>query len=362
MFFASSIPIVACSSAQEIKGAISIFCKLNDSVLELGTELSDVSMHLCRTIGSHGTAVLVDKKRSLTKNTQTVDMFLQEQELHGSHLFGTVEFMELDELSEWRNNVFVNHSYHVLILSVAHILGNDLYMTTLSLASDMLGYSQPRAIIIKSKALYSLSRRLVHSQRLFDGTTTLPTTMKRSNKPILIASVKVEEYRKTIPFVVQSADEVLEVGCHFGRTTHLLHKTGKYCIGVDIGPKIIAHAKKQYPEIPFAIGDAWRTLDLLKLQKNHSDQEFGYDVVYADIGGLSGADGHLESLSLLESLGNAFEPRCIVIKSLCMRQLASCIKFFPDVWKKYHSSNPVAPVEIPEMIEKESQSGVDSSS
>ena len=71
---------------------------------------------------------------------------------------------------------------------------------------------------------------------------------------------------------------------------------------------------------------------------NHSDQDFGYDVVYADIGGLSGADGHLESLSLLESLGNALEPRCIVIKSLCMRQLASRIKFFPNVWEKYQST------------------------
>ena len=342
MLFSSSIPIVACSSAQEVKGAISIFCKLNDSVLEFGTELSDVSLHLCRTIGSQGTAILVDKKRSVTKNSKTVDMFLQEQEIHGSHSFGTVEFMELDELSEWRDNVFVNHSYHVLILSVAHILGNDLYMTTLSMASDMLGCSKPRAIIIKSKALYSLSRRLVHSQRLFDGTTTLPTTMTRSNEPIFIAGVKVEEYRKTIPFVVRSTDVVLEVGCHFGRTTHLLNEAGQYCIGVDIGPKIIAHAKKQYPEILFAVGDAWRTLDLLKLKlrmrMNHSDQDFGYDVVYADIGGLSGADGHLESLSLLESLGNALEPRCIVIKSLCMRQLASRIKFFPNVWEKYQST------------------------
>jgi SAM-dependent methyltransferase len=179
----------------------------------------------------------------------------------------------------------------------------------------------------------------VHSQRLFDQTTTLPADMKRSSEPYLIAGVKVEEYRKTIPFIVRKEDAILEVGCHFGRTTHLLNEEGRYCIGVDIGPKIIANAKNQYPGIDFAVGDAWQTLALLKLRSTFTQEiDLGYDLVYADIGGLSGADGLLESLSLLESLGNALEPRCIVIKSLCMRQLASRLKFFPDVWDKHNNS------------------------
>ena len=40
-----------------------------------------------------------------------------------------------------------------------------------------------------------------------------------------------------------------------------------------------------------------------------------YDIVYADIGGLSGAHGLLESLALIDAL----EPRAITIKSLCMK-------------------------------------------
>ena len=66
------------------------------------------------------------------------------------------------------------------------------------------------------------------------------------------------------------------------------------------------------------------------------DDFLRYDIVYADIGGLSGSDGHLESLSLLDALGHALEPRCIVIKSLCMRQLAGRLKAMPDVWEKYN--------------------------
>ena len=78
-------------------------------------------------------------------------------------------------------------------------------------------------------------------------------------------------------------------------------------------------------------------LSLLKLRKSiKGEDELGYDVVYADIGGLSGSDGHLESLSLLDSLGHALEPRCIVIKSLCMRQLAGRLKSMADVWGKYN--------------------------
>jgi hypothetical protein len=74
---------------------------------------------------------------------------------------------------------------------------------------------------------------------------------------------------------------------------------------------------------------AWNTFDLLKMKTKRyrspldSSKTLGYDVVYADIGGLSGAHGLLESLALLDSLSKALEPRCIVIKSLCRKRLAS---------------------------------------
>lgn len=151
--------------------------------------------------------------------------------------------------------------------------------------------------------------------------------------------------------MVDTGDEVLEVGCHFGRTTSMLHDASTsgsdisngFCLGVDIGPKIIQQAKQQYPGIPFAVGDAWKTLQLLQVkqssmpsssQPSSSSSSLGYDVVYADIGGLSGSDGLLESLALLDSLSHSLEPRCIVIKSLCMNRLASQLRAFSDIWAK----------------------------
>ena len=89
----------------------------------------------------------------------------------------------------------------------------------------------------------------------------------------------------------------------------------------------------------FFVGDAWKSLDLLRMKSRSNLQGApgdldGYDVIYADIGGLSGPDGTLESLSLLNGLGYALEPRCVVIKSLCMRRLASSLWAYSDDWEK----------------------------
>ena len=58
------------------------------------------------------------------------------------------------------------------------------------------------------------------------------------------------------------------------------------------------------------------------------------DVVYVDVGGLSGDDGILEALALLAGLGTAIEPRAIVIKSACTRKLASQLRSFTEMWLK----------------------------
>ena len=108
---------------------------------------------------------------------------------------------------------------------------------------------------------------------------------------------------------------------------------GEWSLGIRrgrrIGHKIIQSAKRRYPDITFEVVDAWNTLDLLRVKERHyggldsQSSSLGYDIVYADIGGLSGAHGLLESMALLDALGRALEPRCIVIKSLCMKRLAS---------------------------------------
>jgi len=150
---------------------------------------------------------------------------------------------------------------------------------------------------------------------------------------------------------------------------------GEGCLGVDVGSSIVASAKKKYPHLSFEVGDGFKTGALARMRykyfgsgidydnsdnNNNNTSHHGstnednsttsggavtnrnptYDVVYVDIGGLSGSEGLLEAVSLLTGLDNALEPRCIVIKSLCVRRLASCLVPFSEVWRK-----GVAPVQ-----------------
>jgi hypothetical protein len=64
------------------------------------------------------------------------------------------------------------------------------------------------------------------------------------------------------------------------------------------------------------------------------ESSLGYDVIYADLGGLSGPDGLLESLALVDALARGLEPRIIVIKSLCLNRLASRLRALTNEWQK----------------------------
>jgi hypothetical protein len=246
-----------------------------------------------------------------------------------------VHYEELEKFDDWRKLTKGNRQYHVMILDVGSMIGNDLYLSALSLSTEFIANQDeaPRAIILKSRTICRLARRIVHSQRLFDGAVGLPDSMVRTHEPTIVPCVGVNEYRKTIPFLVKQGDVVIEVGSHCGTTTALLYDaamredSGGFCVGVDIGEKIILSARKKYPHVMFEVIDAWNTLDLLKVKVNcsgsSSSNMLGYDVVYADIGGLSGPYGLLESLALIDAIAKALEPHSIVIKSMCMKRLAS---------------------------------------
>lgn len=318
-------------------------------MLELGSRFADSSHTLCTATSPGGSVCLVDIVRSDAKsgrnNQRNVDAFRNMER---------VTMIELSSLEDWKDVIFAKNqqspsNFDIIAIDLGHMIGNDLYLSTLTLANELLSVTSPRVVIIKSQSLSSLSRRLIPAQHVLEGLVELDTNgqhdTKQPNEPIILASVGVEEYRRLIPKTVKAGDVVLEVGCHFGRTTHLLNQATSafssgagYCVGVDIGPKIIKNAQSQYPDILFAVEDAWKTFDLLKLRQ---DKEMGcmigYDVVYIDIGGLSGAHGTLEALSLLEALTNALKPRCIVIKSLCMKRLASRLKPFQSIWAKINS-------------------------
>lgn len=330
-----------------------------DRVLELGAQLDASTATIRNVIGMDGSAVFADVKRTETKSgrsgqgSRDPDMFLRGSEDGDgdSSSNNNCQYIELEQFAQWKtildDNVASQSPFDVLVLDATAMLGNDLELTALSVIMEFVddtsrrGGQRPRVVIVKSKAISSLSRRLVHAQRLFDGSVVRDfKSSSRDGRPYIIAGVGVEEYRRTIPYVVQKTDACLEVGCFSGTTTKLVHEAAElgYCVGVDIGRPIVERARKEHPDIHFAVGDAWKTLELLRIKRDAESSSEGllggYDVIYADIGGLSGPDGMLESLALLGGLGYALEPRCIVIKSLCMRRLASSLRAYSEIWEK----------------------------
>ena len=102
-------------------------------------------------------------------------------------------------------------------------------------------------------------------------------------------------------------------------------------IGVDVSPKIVNNARKKAPglhcrveptksnawlccRVRFEVADAWSATQLLGLGVQ-------FDVIFLDIGGISGHDGILESLTLIRHLSSLFKSslQAIVVKSRCLR-------------------------------------------
>lgn len=342
----SKLQYITCASTNELASAVSRFVRRDDSVAELGSQLRDVSSTICDSLQPEqgGQAILVDVVRKFPKNTKNVEAIDRTRAMRqpGQELDfypDTAIFTEISKLDDWRSafmDASATTSFDVFVLDVNAIVGNDLEWTSLSIIRDFTSmFPSCRLVLVKSFRLNQWAKQLVHGQRWMTNQQQGRQNKRSTTK--IIATVGVHEYRELIPFTVRPGDSVLEVGCHLGTSTILLHEattvgndTG-YCIGVDVGPKIILGAKQRYPDVHFSTGDAWKTAGLLRIQQDYNasheqqSKRLGFDVVYVDVGGLSGSDGLMEALSLVSALLSALEPRCIVIKSLCMRRLSSTL-------------------------------------
>jgi hypothetical protein len=358
---------IACSSTKEMSRAITEYIKEGDVVAELGSQLRDVSISLCEAVGASGYAVLVDIERKSPNEKKGQDRTSAMRRIGDETDFYTdrATFIETKDFEFWRHALFFQNNvhygkegYNALVIDMSNVAGNDLELTCISMVKEFISLNAGsgeddnpcRVVILKSKSLHNLARRLHHAQRIISGSQYIIEERGTS----IIAAVGVDQYRQTIPFVVRKGDVCCEVGCHLGTSTVLINEAACSggasaeqaatasggCVGLDIGSSIIRFAQKKYPLLSFEVGNGFKTGEIARLTGKHlrrKDSSRILDVVYVDIGGLSGPEGLLESVSLLSSITNALEPRCIVIKSLCVRRLASCIVPFSDVWREIKS-------------------------
>ena len=131
----------------------------------------------------------------------------------------------------------------------------------------------------------------------------------------------VHEYRRSIETWVTADDVVLEIGCEWGTTTRLLAPHCQRVIGVDISEKCIERARQQYPELEFAVFDAFDARAALDLAR-----ELGIDAftkIYIDMSGLSGYRSLLDTISLLTMYATVLRPAAIVVKSAALKHFAA---------------------------------------
>ena len=346
-----------CSSSNELVQAISSILQPDDVVVEIGAQLRGITASIVDAVPQGG-VLCMDVQRRFPTDVGSTRTRVMRTAAAISPLRSTHDtFVEMECLDDWRSTVLSRPFYAdnttVLVLDINSIVGNDLDWTSFSILREFTNAVPTcRAVLVKSKLLHQWSHRILHAEHWIHGSANGPTTRSTEvvRSPKVIATVGVQQYRRTIPRTVQPGDTVLEVGCHCGTTTQLLYEASSngdeesaLTLGVDVGPRIVKSAQKRYPNGPsFAVGDAWKAAQLLRLQheaataQNITATRIGFDVIYVDIGGLSGENGLMEALVLLHSLQSALEPRCIVIKSACVQQLSTMLVPYNSAMRKRH--------------------------
>ena len=234
----------------------------------------------------------------------------------------------------------------IVCIDFTNIHGNDIFMDSIVLIRLLRSVfdSTLSKIIIKSRILSNHSRsyqsfqsfeQKAKQQLEEQGSVTRD---EKHTEVQVICAVGVSDYRSTIPYVVRKGDHVLEIGCHFGKTTDLLAKAAyaggdddsSSVMGIDIGKKCIDRARKLYSQnntnLRFDVMDAWDTGSLLRECPE-------LNVIFVDVGGISGYDGEFEALTLVKQLVCVFGKRLrhIVIKSRCLRDHSSLFTHSDDV-------------------------------
>ena len=138
-------------------------------------------------------------------------------------------------------------------------------------------------------------------------------------KTKFVATRGVKEYRATIPVWVHAHDVVLEIGCEWGTTTALIAPHCRDVLGTDISSDCIDRARREHPELHFAVLDAFDVRAALDLGKDFSK-------VYIDMSGLSGYRSLLDTIALLSMYASALRPEAIIIKSGALKHFSThCI-------------------------------------
>ena len=270
--------VICCVSSAEVRKLAPYLLAPGDKVLEIGASLGATTAllrDLVRSLSPEGGGAVLafDKPRKITKSKinafrKTSEMpGVRFAELAGSSTAADICTTVLKQLFAYASQppisptTTANLSFgdggvtaiKAIFLDTSALSGLDLfldYVQLVHLIAAMLGpVTSARYIVVKSKVLRQCSRRyfgatslcqkgaapalLDRFRRELAHATLERSTGCRDPGPVVVGSKRVHEYRQAAMLCVRPGDDVLEIGCHCGKTTALLMES-------QIGARIAA--------------------------------------------------------------------------------------------------------------------------
>ena len=328
-------PIVCAPSASAYEAGIQQLVQSGDTVMEIGCQLGRTTRLITSMEPTH--VLGLDIERELNGKSGRSSSSQYRTHANAEEAGFDKDQVELALIDPWETlavlDAIGDRSIDVLLIDVNPLVGNDLPLTALSLARQLSRcLPSVRNILIKSRSLSKLERQLIlPSAYKNEGSSAMriPTGWL----PRVIPAVGVKEYRAAATAWLEQnpGKSVLEVGCHLGTSTALLHdiasRSGGFAMGVDLSKSIIQRAKALHPEVTFEVSDAWDG-NRLKRAWEAAYGSSSPSLICLDVGGVSSDKGELDSLALLRMLTSTFGEGLegIVVKSHCLRSTARTLQ------------------------------------
>jgi SAM-dependent methyltransferase len=297
--------VVCVPNQQEYTKSVKYFVGSEDVVLELGCQRGETTQTLLETAKRVVGIDIMRKEDGSEETTENSD---------------NLTFLRT---SVWSNKIPRGEQFSVIYVDLTVVTGNDLLFDGIALVQQLINTFQSslRFVVIKSRRLREHACCFRNADSFIKDLDPWIVDKRDKDRVKVLGAVGVQQYRNAIDKVVHEGYHALEIGAHFGCTTKLLHErvgpTGS-AVGVDIGKKALARASGKFPGVCFMEASAWDTHALVKICAK-------FDVIFIDIGGVSGYDGLLEGVALITQLINAYRPslKAIVVKSRAMRDHAN---------------------------------------
>jgi len=129
---------------------------------------------------------------------------------------------------------------------------------------------------------------------------------KVETKGTMLICFKTESYRKLCRSQLEKQDVAIDIGCSYGKATHVMSQHCDNVLGLDISREAIVSCRRDYPHVRFEV------MDCLEYPEQIATVSTGVNKVFLDIGGNRERNALIRLISFVQQ---NIKPDVIVVKS-----------------------------------------------